>query len=146
MSYKFEFITNISTVPYVSKVISYDLSGSEGCIHFNGYYYVNDSHGNDTYHVSLPQTLYIVTSRALSDPIYTDLSGGVQRVHYEGYEQHFYSIEIYDRIEVDDTSSYDEQDGMRVCYFPTMEQKLYFHVLKELHDTEEMANTVKHLI
>ena len=137
MKPQFEFFTKQCNKPYIDTLLSYDLSGSEGCIHFDGYYYVN----NDKMNNSLPLKLYMKVWQAFSEPIYTDLSGG-QRVTCEDYEENFYYAEFYKRQKLCDTNTYDELDGMRVCYFPTMEQKLYFRVLKEYKTIGEVFDDI----
>ena len=112
MSYHFEFYTNM-TKPYISTCIEYDLSGSEGCIHFNGYYYIGDS--------AFPQKLYMEVCQ--------DLSGS----HISKY----YYAEFYSRV-------YYELDG--TCYFPTMEQKLYFRILKEYTGLLDLIDEIRYRV
>ena len=120
MSYYFEFFTKKSK-PYIPKFIAYDLSGSEGCIHFDGYYYN-----------TFPQKFYM--------EVYHDLSGN--------QSSKYYYVEFYKREEIHDTSTYDEVDEegekMRICYFPTMEQKLYFRVLIVFKTVNELIDEIKY--
>lgn len=67
---------------------------------------------------------------------------------YRTVEDKFYEVEIYDRIKIENTSSYDEvdeEDGskMRICYFPTHEQKIYFKVLNTFNDFEAFLERTK---
>jgi hypothetical protein len=63
---------------------------------------------------------------------------------YKTIEDKFYEVEIYDRVKIENTSSYDEvdEDGhkMKICYFPTHEQKIMFKVLKEFDNFEEFLS------
>jgi hypothetical protein len=122
MSYHFEFFTKKMSKPYIPNCITYDLSGSEGCIHFDGYYYIQDS--------EFPQRFYM--------EVYHDLSGN--------QSSKCYYVEFYKRQEVKDTSSYDDdlEEGGRICYFPTMEQKLYFRVLTVFKSINELVDEIKY--
>ena len=109
MSYYFEFFTKKSK-PYIPNCIAYDLSGSEGCIHFDGYYY------NDEF----PQKFYM--------EVYHDLSGN--------QSSKYYYAEFYKREKLHDTNTY--------CYFPTMEQKLYFRILTVFKTIHELVDEIKY--
>ena len=70
--------------------------------------------------------------------VYHDLSGN--------QSSKCYYVEFYKRQEVKDTSSYDDdlEEGGRICYFPTMEQKLYFHVLTVFKSINELVDEIKY--
>ena len=120
MSYYFEFFTK-KPKPYISTCIGYNLSGFEGCIHFDGYYYNNE----------FPQKFYM--------EVYHDLSGN--------QSSKYYYVEFYKKEEIHDTRTYDEvdEDGKkaRICYFPTMEQKLYFRILTTFKSASELAYDIQ---
>ena len=142
--------------PYIHTLIDYTNDGSEGCIHFNGHYYVNnipqeeitremEYDGLTKYGNSIPQKLgmyfyeqeeepYLiedVSSYKIGDHIFN----GGQISHYNTIEEYAQEIEIYMIEYVKDTSVYSEEDDddggtMNVCFFPSKEQKIYFRVLK----------------
>jgi hypothetical protein len=135
--------------PYIMdlKSYSYDASVNIGCIHFNGYYYVNDenqSEDENHFDVSLPQTMPIAVMVNSSEPVVEISPRGGTIYKYERLEEHLYLVEFYERREVQDTSQISEIDDdeggtMSVCFFPTKEQKLYFKILKEFKELNEIG-------
>jgi len=102
-------------VPHVKTFYEFNVSEetAEGCLYFDGYYYVNDGRTVTEYEPqhTLPLELVMI------------------------YEKNIYHICVYDRILVKDTSvtskicdSDDEE--MEVCFYPTAEQKIHFKILK----------------
>ena len=128
-------------VPYIidEDTFEYKCDGKEGTVTFDGYYNVEDReppypeddalerwerpmrHG-----VWLPQklNLYVQWSKVESNE---------QKI----VEEHGYIIEIYKRVKHASTNQYSEIDdgddqSMRVCFFPTDRQTIYFRVLETL--------------
>ena len=102
------------TIPFIKNLIAYEISGNEGYVHFDGKYHVNDGHSEPEHKKYLPQILdmYVFSS-----------------------ERRRYEVEVYDRIEIIDTSvtsTIEDEDGvpMHVCFSPTMEQKIFFRILR----------------
>ena len=102
-------------VPYVKTLYACQLSTqtNEGCLHIDGYYYVNDGRTVSEYDAqhTLPLELVMI------------------------YEKIVYHICVYDRILLKDTSVtskiYDEEgEEMDVCFYPTAEQTIHFRILK----------------
>ena len=126
-------------VPYVSndEPIEYVCDGKEGHITFDGYFYVEDhappypeDEGLEIYERTrttewLPKTV-IMYVRMLED----------EKV----LEEHTYLVEIYKRVKHECTNKYgeleDDLDGegapMRVCFFPTDRQTMYFRVVETM--------------
>ena len=108
---------------YISELLEYN--EKEGSIHFNGYYYVEDHappypevepwERPTRYNIWLPRVV-------------------IMSVYKDDYKE--YTIEIYKRIihESTDKISEIEEDGepMRVCFFPTNRQTIYFRILSLL--------------
>lgn len=139
-------------LPYIrgQEPIAYVCDGSEGSIRFNGYYYVENTpppypedetlpswerpRRHDTY---LPKTLMMYTKLRETEPY--KIEENEERTcttrHYATIEEHLYKIEIY-RKEIhectDEISEIEDDDGspMRVCFFPTNEQTIYFRILE----------------
>ena len=69
-------------------------------------------------------------------PVVKVNENGSETTCYEYGEKHFYKIEIFKRELYKSTDRYStiEDDGepMRVCFFPTNEQKIYFRILEEI--------------
>ena len=102
-------------VPHVKTLYVCQISEetNEGCLHFDGYYYVNDGRTVTEYEPQHTLPLELVMC----------LEGTV------------YHICVYDRILVKDTSVSSkicDEDGeeMDVCFYPTAEQKIHFRILK----------------
>lgn len=119
----------------------YTCDGKEGSITFDGYYYVEDrapqedhasTEGGTQY---LPQTLYLFMNLCEKEPYKTEVSTmGFTTSHYRTIEEHAYIIEVYKRVmheSTDRISNIEDSDGedMKVCFFPTNKQTIYFRVL-----------------
>jgi hypothetical protein len=144
-----DFFNKTMLTPYIQELISYDLSGTEGCIHFNGYYYVINAEEHDPLYYRdpssiLPQKMYMLFKKHSKEPCrIEDVSGGWKRARYEMEEERFYYIECHKKVELENTSVYGpvlEENGviLNVCFFPTARQRLYFRVLKVLEDGERL--------
>ena len=107
---------------YISELLEYN--EKEGSIHFNGYYVedhappypeVESWERHTRYNIWLPRVV-------------------IMSVYKDDYKE--YTIEIYKRIihESTDKISEIEEDGepMRVCFFPTNRQTIYFRILSLL--------------
>ncbi len=132
---QFHFYSSDRREPFIRTLYDYQLSkdGKEGHIHFNGYYYVLDE--------EFPRRVYIITTLREDTPIEEETTDSYSMCSYRHLEEKFYSIEIYRREKIRNTSEYGdiEEDGqqMRVCFFPTDEQKIYFRVLKEFNSFQD---------
>lgn len=131
--------------PYIVNRASteYTCDGKEGSITFDGYYYVEDhadsiqedhapEEGDAQY---LPQTLYLFMNRREKEPYKTEVSEmGYTTSHYRTIEEYAYIVEVYKRVKHESTdriSNIEDSDGedMKVCFFPTNKQTIYFRVL-----------------
>lgn len=120
--------------PYIQEFIDYTLDGANGYIHFNGYYYVPDE--------EFPKRIFFITGLnevVASEEGYTK---------YELQDAHMYEVDIFKRDIVrktDQISEIEDEDGtpMRVCFFPTNEQKLHFRVLNEFKSQEALYDRIK---
>lgn len=121
---RFEFFSKERRDPYIDKLIDYKISETEGYIHFDGYYYVMNE--------EFPKRIFFNTSVLQTDN------------EYKVIEDKFYEVEIYDREKMKNTSSYDEveEDGskMRICYFPTHEQKIIFKIIQSFNNFEDFLH------
>jgi hypothetical protein len=140
-------------VPYIidEDTFEYKCDGKEGTVTFDGYYNVEDReppypeddalerwerpmrHG-----VWLPQKLNLYVQWSEKEPYKVEKleSGGI-RYEHKIVDEHGYIIEIYKRIKHASTNQYSEIDdgddqSMRVCFFPTDRQTIYFRVLETL--------------
>jgi hypothetical protein len=130
---RFEFYSSERRDPYIQKLIEFSISETEGYIHFDGYYYVLNE--------EFPKRVFFNTRVREEKPYEEETREDGYHAKYRMLEDLFYEIEIYDRIKIENTSSYDEveeDDGskMRICYFPTYEQKIYFRVINKFDDFE----------
>jgi hypothetical protein len=61
---------------------------------------------------------------------------GISTSYYNIIEEYMYLIEIYKRVIHESTDKYTEieEDGMpmKVCFFPTNKQTIYFRILETL--------------
>jgi hypothetical protein len=131
---RFEFYSKDRRDPYIQKVIEYNVSETEGFIHFDGYYYVMNE--------EFPKRVFFNTTLREDKPYEEETKRDGHHAKYRILEDEFYEVEIYDRVKMNNTSSYDEveeDDGskMRICYFPTHEQKIYFKVINKFETFEE---------
>ena len=136
---RFEFYSKDRRDPYIEKVIEYNVSDTEGIIHFDGYYYVLNE--------EFPKRVFFNTHLREAEPYEEETSSEGHRAKYRILEDKYYEIEIYDRIKMANTSSYDEvddEDGlkMRICYFPTHEQKLYFKVIRVFDSFDDFLERI----
>ena len=130
--YDYEERTSRKT-PYIcnQEPIEYFCDGKEGYIHFDGYYYVenhappyleDEALGPRRYDVWLPQKLTMFVQLFEKD-------------NYKELECLQYIVEIYKKVIHENTdviSDIEEGDGekMKVCFFPTNRQTIYFRVLE----------------
>jgi hypothetical protein len=139
----FQFFSNDRRDPYFQRIIDYQISDTEGYIHFDGYYYVL----NEEFPI---RTMYNVTLRADEPYEEGETADGGTYAKYKNVEDKWYEIEIYDRVKIEDTSrisEIDDEDGqpMRVCFFPTHEQKILFRVIKQFDSFEEFLGRATEL-
>ena len=117
-------------VPYIENLMDFVCDGSGGSITFDGYYYVEDV-CDDRPHHALPQ-------RLMMDYYFYD----------EGKKtEAFYEIEVYKRDFIKNTSTISEdleEDGsvMKVCFFPTHKQTVYFRVLSTYASKKDIPQEV----
>lgn len=134
----FQFFSTDRRDPYIQKLIDYQISDTEGSISFDGYYYVL----NEEFPI---KTMYNTTLREEKPYEEGATEDGGTYAKYKNVEDKWYEIEIYDRQKVKDTSRFsevDDEDGepMRVCFFPTYEQKIMFRVIKKFETFDEFLN------
>jgi hypothetical protein len=119
----FEFYSKDSRNPYIKQLVDFKISETDGHIHFDGYYYVLNQ--------EFPKHIFFITT------VREDISCKI--IEYKMYE-----VEIYDRIKIANTSSYDEDSlKLQKCYFPTYEQKLLFRVIQTFDNFDIFLNTIK---
>jgi hypothetical protein len=130
---RFEFFSRERRDPYIQHLIDFQINDLEGYIHFNGYYYVMNE--------EFPKRVFFNTTVREDKPYEEKQTEYGCEYKYRTVEDSFYEVEIYDRIKMENTSSYDEvdEDGhkMRICYFPTHEQKIFFKVINTFDDFED---------
>jgi hypothetical protein len=134
----FQFFSTDRRDPYIQKLIDYKISETEGYIHFDGYYYVL----NEEFPI---RTMFNTTLREEKPYEEGTTDEGGTYAKYKNVEDNWYEIEIYDRQKVVDTSRFsevDDEDGepMRVCFFPTYEQKIMFRVIKAFDNFDAFLN------
>lgn len=133
---RFEFFSKERRDPYIQDLIEFKLSETEGFIHFDGYYYVMNE--------EFPQRIFFNTIVTEYKPYEQKQTENGFECKYRTIEDKFYEVDIYDRVKIENTSSYDEvdEDGhkMSICYFPTHEQKIMFKILNEFDNFEEFLN------
>ncbi len=130
---QFEFFSRERRDPYIQKLIEFSISETEGYIHFDGYYYVMNE--------EFPKRLFFNTTVREDKPYEEKQTELGLQLKYKIFEDLFYEVEVYDRNKIRNTSSYDEveEDGqkMRICYFPTDEQKLFFRVINRFDNFDD---------
>lgn len=130
---RFEFFSKERRDPYVQKLIEFNISDTEGFIHFDGYYYVLNE--------EFPKRIFFNTTVREEKPYEEEIRDNGHHAKYRIMEDMFYEVEVYDREKIVNTSSYDEvdEDGskMRICYFPTYEQKIKFRVINKFDNFED---------
>jgi hypothetical protein len=133
---RFEFFSRERRDPYIQQLIEFNINEKEGYIHFDGYYYVMNE--------EFPKRVFFNTTVREEKPYEEKETEYGYECKYKTVEDKFYEVEIYDRIKIINTSSYDEvdEDGskMRICYFPTHEQKIYFKVINEFDTFEDFLS------
>ncbi len=130
---RFEFFSRERRDPYVQHLIDFQINDKEGFIHFDGYYYVMNE--------EFPKHIFFNTTVREEKPYEEKQTEYGYECKYRTIEDSFYEVEIYDRVKIENTSSYDEvdEDGqkMRICYFPTHEQKIFFKVINTFDNFED---------
>lgn len=106
---RFVEIEGQGRVPFVKKLLSYNIGKFEGVLEYDGYFYVDDDE------LPIRANLYTFT---LQEPS-PSFSRNAQIINHK-------KVEIYMREKFEDTSRCDD-DG--VCLFPTCKEKVYFRVL-----------------
>lgn len=137
---RFEFFSKERRDPYVQKLIDFQVSDTEGYIHFDGYYYVMNE--------EFPKRVFFNTTVREDKPYEEKQTEYGYECKYRTLEDDFYEVEIYDRVKIVNTSSYDEvedEDGskMRICYFPTNEQKIHFKVINKFDSFDAFLDRTK---
>jgi|688.fasta_scaffold310680_2 hypothetical protein len=134
--------------PYIrgQEPIEYFCDGKEGYIHFDGYYYVenhappyleDDAVGPCRCNSWLPQKLVMFSRLFEKEPYEVEVLDNVTKSYYKEIESLQYIIEIYKKEIHENTDIISEiednnRDAMRVCFFPTNRQTIYFRVLEIL--------------
>jgi hypothetical protein len=135
-------------IPYICRQepIDYFCDGKYGYIHFDGYYYVEnhgppylgeEALGQRRYNAWLPQTLRMFSQLFEKYPYKVDVVDNVTKSYYKEIESIQYIIKIYRKDiheNTDVVSEIDDGDGenMKICFFPTNRQTIYFRVLEIL--------------
>lgn len=137
---RFEFFSKERRDPYIQRLIEFNIGGAEGYIQFDGYYYVMNE--------EFPKHIFFNTTLREAEPYEEETREDEYHCKYRVLEDDFYEVEIYDRQYIKNTSSYDEvdeEDGskMRICYFPTNEQKIYFKVINKFDSFDAFLDRTK---
>ena len=135
-------------VPYIcgQEPIEYFCDGKEGYIHFDGYYYVenhappyleDDALGPWRCNTWLPQKLIMFSRLFEKEPFNVEVVDNTTKSYFKELESLQYIIEIYKKVIHENTDIISEiednnRDTMRVCFFPTNRQTIYFRVLEIL--------------
>ena len=135
-------------IPYICRQepIDYFCDGKYGYIHFDGYYYVEnhgppylgeEALGQRRYNAWLPQTLRMFSQLFEKYPYKVDVVDNVTKSYYKEIESIQYIIKIYRKDIHENTDVVSEIDGgdgenMKICFFPTNRQTIYFRVLEIL--------------
>lgn len=136
-------------IPYLchQEPIEYLCDGKDGYIQFNGYYYA-ENHAppyieDDAieildrprrYDTCLPQKLIMFVQLCEKEPYKVETVDNITKSYYREVESLQYIVEIYKKEIHENTdviSDIDDGDGetMKVCFFPTNLQTIYFRVL-----------------
>jgi hypothetical protein len=134
--------------PYIrdQEPIEYFCDGKEGYIHFDGYYYVenhappyleDDAVGPCRCNTWLPQKLKMFSRLFEKEPCEVEVVDNATKSYFKELESLQYIIEIYKKVIHENTDVISEiednnRDTMRVCFFPTNRQTIYFRVLEIL--------------
>jgi hypothetical protein len=140
--------------------IEYKCDGNEGSITFDGYFYVEDhpppypeDEGLEfrprrhAHWLPKKQLLSVTLRETEEKETPTDISG-TYTITYKIFETRQYIVEVYKKVIHECTDQYgdlgeDWEDGtpMKVCFFPTNKQTLYFRILEnfwsKVYDTEQ---------
>jgi hypothetical protein len=144
--YDYEERTSRKT-PYIcnQEPIEYFCDGKEGYIHFDGHYYVENHEppyledeglGRRRYDVWLPQKLTMFVQLFEKEPYKAEVVDNMTtRIYYKELECLQYIVEVYKKVNHENTdviSDIEEGNGekMKVCFFPTNRQTIYFRVLE----------------
>jgi hypothetical protein len=108
--------------PNIRRVYQYQCDGREGYFTFDGYYYIHDAPLNDAdkldYVHYLPQTVQMIMKRYTVED------------HRKKLEEHTYTVELYKRILLMDTTEQCEGSGEdAITLFPTHLQRVFFHIV-----------------
>jgi hypothetical protein len=138
---RFEFFSREHRDPYIQQLIEFHINENKGYIHFNGYYYVMNE--------EFPKRVFFNTTVREDKPYEEKQTEYGYECKYKTIEDDFYEVEIYDRVKIENTSVYDEvdEDGhkMRICYFPTHEQKIFFKIINRFDNFEDfLKGTTKY--
>jgi hypothetical protein len=130
----FQFFSKDQRNPYIIRLIDYLILDTEGSITFDGYYYVSDE--------EFPIRTFYNTTLREEKPYEEKMTDEGYVAKYSNIEDIYYEIEIYERQKTTDTSKISEindEDGkpMRVCFFPTCEQKIKFRVIRRFESFDE---------
>lgn len=126
---------------YIRKLFDYVNDGENGHIEFNGYIYYDI--GDETkYNRQLTKGLLHMTeysSEGKEDPTKPGVTS------YSFIQRHIYEVEFIQREIISETDRYstiaDEEDKpMRVCFFPTDHQRVYFKVLREIAENDPIPD------
>ena len=116
--------------PYVQHILklSIDPITMEGFIHFDGYYYVEDT--------DLPKIHTMSYRHYAMEPCKTSYNGWRRCACLEALDA---DIEIYRHETMEDTSTFwtermEDGDEIDMCLFPTKKQKLFFRIVEILKD------------
>lgn len=111
--------------PFIRQVLEFDIEQSY--IKFNGYYYVeNANEKSKDYGFNLLPQIVIIVYRGLENEL--------------DNHRKYYVSEIYHKEVIEDTSvySYDQDEELKICCFPTAIIKLQFRIL-EIYDKLDIA-------
>lgn len=119
-----EFLNATGAGPSISELYNQSYDGSSGVVEFDGYYYVNNPDVAETNYRKYGRT--IPTKEVAMIRIFR---------HGVKIESKLHIIEIYRRDIIkctDRISTVDDDDGseMKVCFFPSNHQRIYFRVLE----------------
>ena len=125
-SFHFDFYSNNRTLPQIDSLIEF----SDGCIHFDGYYYMLDE--------DLPIRIYMTIKK---NTIYKS------NIVCQDVKDKFYEIEIYNIVIIKNNHKFTEikkRDGsvLKICFSPKSEQKIYFRIIKEFNTITEMLKNI----
>ena len=139
-------------MPYIREdPIDYKCDGVDGHLTFNGYYYVEDHAPpypedaelpvwmRERHSTWLPQIVKMHALLRETEPEWVERNTVEiwTRYHYKTLEENTYLVEIYKRVKHECTNAYSNDvdsdgDEMRICFFPTDKQTIYFRVLEKL--------------